>query len=69
MITSNAGDMELLVKKYGLGYVAKKEDPSSLANAIRQFIEKPVQIYPTEREKLLNELLFENSSLILLNTI
>ena len=69
MITTNAGDMELLVKKYSLGLVAKKEDPATLAEAIKQFIAKPIAIDPSERTKLLDVLLFENSTQKLLNKI
>lgn len=69
IIATNAGDMQMLVEKYKLGYVAKKEDAVSLANAIKQFMEKPVQIDPADRKKLLEVLLFENSSQILLKEL
>lgn len=69
VITTNAGDMEFIVKKYKLGLVAKKENPESLAEAIKKFIDHPLYISPADQKNALDILLFENSAQKLLNTV
>jgi len=69
VITTNAGDMEMLVNKYNLGLVAEKENPAALANTIKKFIEKPLKLDDKVRKELLDVLLFENNSQILLTAI
>ncbi|MBI4931135.1 MAG: glycosyltransferase family 4 protein [Bacteroidetes bacterium] len=69
LITTNAGDMELIVKKYNLGLVAEKENPVSLASTIKKFIAQPLQINQKDKKDLLDTLLFENSSQKLLDKI
>jgi glycosyltransferase involved in cell wall biosynthesis len=69
IIATNAGDMELLVKKYKLGLTAEKGNAASLANAMKKFILEPILPDHFERKKLLEVLLFENNAQILLKEI
>ena len=69
VITTTAGDMELLVKKYNLGLVAEKENPASLADQMKKFMERPLHISAADRQALLTTLLFESSSAKLLSEI
>jgi glycosyltransferase involved in cell wall biosynthesis len=62
VITTNAGDMEYIVKKYNLGLVAKKENPEDLANAIKLFIEKPLKLNKIDRDNLLKMLIFDKNA-------
>lgn len=69
LITTDAGDMGMLVETYKLGIAVKKEDPAALSEAIKKFIQHPVQIDGQGRTDLLNKLLFEKNAGILLGEI
>lgn len=69
MITSNAGDMGMLVVKYNLGMVVEKENPDELARAIKIFIEFPTPIYKDDQQKLMDTLIFENNNQKLLDCL
>lgn len=69
MIVTNVGDMGLLGKQYGVAQVVEKENPEALANAMKDFLEKPFQIDPEKRNELLSLLMMENSAQKILNII
>lgn len=69
MITSTAGDMAFLVKKYNLGIVVEKENAADLATAIKTFIELPTTVYKDDQDKLMANLIFENNNQKLLREL
>lgn len=69
VVVSNAGDMEYIVKKYNIGLVAEKENTDDLAKVMKEFMSNPVIINPSDKARLLEELLFENKSKKLLMEI
>ncbi len=61
MIVTDVGDMGMLGRRYGIARVVEKENIDALAHAMRDFIEKPLQIDPQKRNELLSLLMMENS--------
>jgi glycosyltransferase involved in cell wall biosynthesis len=61
MIVTDAGDMGVLGKRFGVARVVERENVDALEGAMRDFMENPFQADPAKRDELLSLLTMENS--------
>jgi glycosyltransferase involved in cell wall biosynthesis len=62
LIVSDVGDMGDLARRYRLGAVVPPEQPSALADKIREFVRAPLTTDEALRQELLNGLTFDGAA-------